>query len=183
MHHLETLRLILRPWRAEDHAPFAALNADPAVMKHFPAVLNTAESDSLAARIAGHFDEGGWGFWAVEVPGIAPFIGFIGLASVGDDLPFAPAVEIGWRLAHDQWGHGYATEGGRACVDFAFRELKLPSIVSFTTLANKRSRRVMERLGMSHDPAEDFDHPAAPGLRHVLYRLDRAAWDATQVHA
>lgn len=177
MHHLETLRLILRPWREEDRAPFAAMNADALVMKHFPAPLERPESDALMDALIGHFTDKGWGFWALEVPGVAPFAGFVGLEHVGGGAPFAPAVEIGWRLAHAHWGHGYATEGARACVDFAFRELKLPGIVSYTTPVNKRSRRLMERLGMHHDPAGDFDHPDIPAqnpaCRQVLYRLER----------
>lgn len=185
-HRLETLRTILRPWTPEDRAPFAAMNADPSVMKHFPQPLDRAGSDALADRIDAHLRETGWGCWAVEVPGVAPFIGFVGLMPVPAAMPFAPAVEIAWRLAHPFWAQGYATEGARACVDFAFRELKLDQIVSFTTPANKRSRRLMERLGMTHTATEDFDHPAvepdSPALRHVLYRLERAGWDATQVH-
>jgi RimJ/RimL family protein N-acetyltransferase len=172
---LSTERLLLRPWRSEDFAPFAALNADPRVMEFFPSVLRPAESDALADRIARHIDERGWGLWAVEISGIVPFAGYIGLAVPRFDAHFTPCVEIGWRLAHTQWGQGYAIEGARAALSFGIDTLKLSEIVSFTAAANVRSRRVMERLGMTHDAADDFDHPGLPVehplRRHVLYRI------------
>lgn len=175
MAELRTPRLVLRQWRDADLEPFAALNADPEVMRHFPSALTRAESDALALGARAHVSTCGWGLWAVEVRGDAPFIGFIGLAQPRFDAHFTPAVEVGWRLACEHWGSGYATEGARAAVSFAFEDLELDEIVSFTTAANDRSRRVMERLGMTHDPADDFDHPRlAPGhpqRRHVLYRL------------
>lgn len=177
---LRTSRLILRRWRDTDRAPFAALNADPVVMEHFRAPLGREESDDLADRITADIDERGWGLWAVEIPGTVAFAGFIGLNPATFDAPFTPAVEIGWRLAREHWGSGFATEGARAALSFGFDALALDEIVSFTTHGNARSRRVMERLGMRRDPADDFDNPNVPDgdpLRpHVLYRLDRATW-------
>ena len=184
---LRTARLLLRRWRKTDWAPFAALNADPLVMEHFPAPLRREESDDLADRIAAGFDERGWGLWAVEVLDQAAFAGFIGLNPATFDAPFTPAVEVGWRLARDYWGCGYATEGAGAALSFGFDALALEEIVSFTTHGNARSRRVMERLGMRRDPSDDFENPNLPegdALRpHVLYRLDRATWqrDAARV--
>jgi ribosomal-protein-alanine N-acetyltransferase len=176
-----TDRLLLRRWREDDSGPFAALNADPVAMEYFPAPLTPAESDALADRIESHFEDRGYGLWAVEIPGAAGFIGFVGLADVPADLPPAPGVEVGWRLAREHWGRGYATEAARAALHFAFGTLGLAEVVSFTAATNERSRRVMERLGMRHDPAGDFDHPrVAPGQplrRHVLYRLSRDAPD------
>jgi RimJ/RimL family protein N-acetyltransferase len=177
---VETPRLLLRRWQPEDRAPFAALNADAAVMEHFPAPLSRAESDALVDRIEAGLDERGWGLWAVEVRHSGAFIGFVGLNPATFDAPFTPAIEVGWRLARQHWGHGYATEGAGAALDFGFDELTLDEIVSFTTHANVRSRRVMERLGMHRDPADDFDNPNVPEGNpvrpHVLYRLDRASW-------
>lgn len=177
---LRTARLTLRPWRAEDVDAFAALFADPEVMAFLPPVADRAAIEAIAGRIQAHFAAHGFGWWAAEAPGVAPFIGFVGLAHVGFEAPFAPAVEVGWRLARAHWGRGYATEGARAALDFGFGELGLPEVVSLAAAGNARSRRVMERLGMSHDPADDFDHPRlAPGdplRRHVLYRLSRARW-------
>ena len=177
---LHTRRLILRPWREADLGPFAAMNADPAVMEFFPRPLDREESDLAVARIREHFDRHGFGPWAVEVPGIADFIGFVGLAVVSRfEAPFTPAVEVGWRLARAHWGRGYATEAARAALAFGFDELELDEIVSFTVPANVRSRAVMERLGMTHSPDDDFDHPAIPEghpmRRHVLYRARRSA--------
>lgn len=181
---MHTPRLILRPWRDADRAPFAALNADPDVMEHFPSLLDRSESDAFADRIAAHFHDHGMGLWAVEVRDGPPFIGFVGLSKVTFDAPFTPAVEIGWRLARAAWGHGYATEAAREVCREAFLDLHLPALVSFTATANRRSRAVMERLGMRRDPAEDFDHPKLPDghrlQRHVLYRLTAAAWAQTR---
>jgi ribosomal-protein-alanine N-acetyltransferase len=172
---LRTERLILRPWRDEDLAPFAALNADPRVREHFPSCLTRAESDGSAARIRAAFAAQGYGLWAAEVVGGEPFIGFIGLAEPSFTAHFTPCVEIGWRLAHVHWGRGYATEGARAALAFGFDTVGLAEIISMTTPANTRSRHVMEKLGMKCDPAEDFDHPnlapGSPARRHVLYRL------------
>lgn len=169
----ETERLLLRQWRAEDLDAFAALNADPRVMAFYPAVLDRAASDAMAAKIRAEIGQRGWGFWAVEVKGGAPFIGFVGLHVPGVTLPFSPCVEIGWRLAHEQWGHGYATEAARAALRVAFERLALPEVVSFATESNTRSRRVMERIGMRYSGR--FEHPSLPvGSRlrpHSLYRI------------
>jgi RimJ/RimL family protein N-acetyltransferase len=174
---LSTPRLLLRPWRDEDLSGFARMSGDPRVMQYMPKHLTREESDDLAAGIRRNFDRQGFGLWAVEVTGGEPFIGFVGLAIPRFEAHFTPCVEIGWRLAAEHWGHGYATEAGQAARDFAFERLGLPEIVSFTTVANTRSRRVMERLGMMHDPDDDFDHPSLPvnhPIRpHVLYRLAR----------
>lgn len=172
---LETSRLCLRRWRPSDLDPFAALNADPRVMAHLPTMLGRKESDALAQRCDAHFDQHGFGLWAVEIRAVAPFAGFIGLSVPHFEAHFTPCVEIGWRLATDYWGQGYATEGARAALTFGFCALKLAEIESFTVPGNVRSRRVMERIGMAYDPADDFDHPAlaqtsAPA-RHVLYRI------------
>ena len=172
---LSTEHLNLRPWRVEDLPAFAALNADPRVMEHFPAVLSREESDAAADRVAAHFDRHGFGLWAMEIPGVAPFAGFLGLYVPSFDAHFTPCVEIGWRLAVAHWGRGYATEGARAALAFGFEDLALQEIVSITVPGNLRSRRVMERIGMARDPAGDFDHPAIPEghalRRHVLYRI------------
>jgi len=179
---LRTERLALRAWRDEDRTAFAALNADPTVMEHFPTALTRAESDAFVDRIEATWSARGFGLWAVEVlapPAAAadPFIGYIGLwpwDSVSPGL-----VEVGWRLAHRAWGHGYAPEGARAALAFGFERLPLDEIVSFTVPANTRSRRVMEKIGMAHTPDRDFDHPrvdpvAHPDfVRHVLYRIGR----------
>ena len=184
---LRTPRLLLRRWRDTDRPLFAALNADPLVMEHFPAPLGPNESDDLVDRIEAGFEERGWGLWAVEVPGATPFAGFVGLNPATFDAPFTPAVEVGWRLAREHWGRGYATEGARAALSFGFDELALDEIVSFTSDGNSRSRRVMERLGMRRDPADDFENPNLPdgdALRpHVLYRLDRARWQRNAARA
>jgi RimJ/RimL family protein N-acetyltransferase len=178
-HELATRRLRMRQWRDSDREPFAALNADPEVMRHFPGTLPALASDAMAADLRARIAEQGWGLWAVEVAGGEPFIGFVGLSRARFDAHFAPAVEVGWRLVRPSWGHGYATEAARAALAFGFERLELDQIVSFTTAGNARSRRVMERLRMSREPTDDFDHPAvAPGplRRHVLYRLRRTVW-------
>jgi RimJ/RimL family protein N-acetyltransferase len=179
---LRTGRLVLRAWRDGDLEPFARLNADPQVMEHFPAPLTREESDASVERIRAHFGEHGFGLWALEVPGVVEFGGFIGLSVPRFAAHFTPCVEIGWRLALDLWGRGYATEGAGVALEFGFESLQLEQIVSFTVPANVRSRAVMERLGMRRTPADDFDHPqlsaADPLRRHVLYRLTRAEWAA-----
>ena len=175
-----TARLRLRQWREEDLAPFAALNADPQVMEFFPKVLTRAESDAVAGRIRDHFARHGFGFWAVEAPGAADFVGFVGLAVPSFAAHFTPCVEIGWRLAREHWGHGYATEAATAALAFGFGDRALEEIVAFTVPANIPSRRVMGRLGMRRLPSDDFEHPAIadghPLRSHVLYRLRRADW-------
>jgi RimJ/RimL family protein N-acetyltransferase len=182
---LQTDRLRLRRWLPADRVPFAALNADPRVMEHFPAVLSREASDALATRIEAHFDRHGFGLWALEIPTVASFAGFVGLAVPGFEAHFTPCVEVGWRLASAYWGRGYATEGARAALTFGFRSLALREIVSFTVPGNVRSRQVMERIGMARHPADDFDHPALPeGHRlrgHVLYRISRPARSDTHL--
>jgi RimJ/RimL family protein N-acetyltransferase len=172
-HMMRTERLVMREWRASDREPFAQLNADPEVMRHFPERLSREQSDAFADTIEAGFEERGWGLWALEVDGA--FIGYTGLQPVSFDAHFTPAVEIGWRLARGAWGHGYASEAARSASAFAFAELELDELVSFTVPGNERSRAVMERIGMTHDPAGDFDHPRLPEghemRRHVLYRL------------
>jgi RimJ/RimL family protein N-acetyltransferase len=172
---LRTQRLLLRAWRAEDRAPFAALNADPRVMEHLPALLSGRQSDALAARSERHFERHGFGPWAVEVTGVAPFIGFVGLVVPAFEAHFTPCIEIGWRLAADHWGQGYATEAALASARHAFDVVGVEQLISFTASQNVRSQAVMRRIGMTHDPADDFDHPRLPPghhlRRHVLYRL------------
>ena len=182
MDELRTPRLLLRRWRDEDRAPFARLNADPAVMEHFPAVLTRAESDALEDALAARLERDGFGLWAVEIVTTGELAGFTGLARPSFDAHFTPAIEVGWRLARGAWGRGYATEAARAALAYGFETVGAPEIVSFTAVENARSRAVMERLGMTHDPRDDFDHPRLAQdhrlRRHVLYRLDVAAWRA-----
>lgn len=178
---LSTARLVLRPWRDSDRAPFATLNADAQTMRFFPAPLTRAESDALADHCQALIAMRGWGFWAVEQGDSGAFIGMIGLHVPAPDLPFSPCVEVGWRLAREHWGQGLATEGACAALAFGFDRLGLDEIVSFTTVTNTPSQAVMQRLGMRLDAAI-FDHPALPSghpLReHVLYRLDASDWRA-----
>jgi len=149
-------------------------------MEYFPALLSREESDAVVARIDAHFDRHGFGLWAVDIPAVTSFAGFVGLSVPSWEAHFTPCVEIGWRLAAEHWGHGYASEGARAVLTVAFETLALHEIVSLTAPANLRSRRVMERLGMARDPAGDFDHPAIaashPLRRHVLYRISARRW-------
>ncbi|HEX5260785.1 MAG TPA: GNAT family N-acetyltransferase [Gaiellales bacterium] len=177
---LRTPRLLLRGWRASDRPPFAALNADPRVMEHFPAPLDRRESDEFVDRIEQGFAAHGFGLWAVEVPGERDFIGFVGLAVPRFEAHFTPCVEVGWRLAAGAWGQGYASEAAREALRFGFEEAGLGQIVSFTSPVNTRSVAVMQRIGMHRDPADDFEHPALPPgsrlSRHVLYRLEREEW-------
>ena len=172
---ITTERLKLREWRSSDRDEFARMNADPEVTRHFPAPLSRQQSDTMAQRIVDHIAKNQFGLWAVEVLGGAPFIGFIGLCIPRFEAHFTPCVEIGWRLAKEHWQQGFATEGARACIQFGFDKLQLDEIVAMTIPANRPSRRVMEKLGMSHNPADDFDHPLvdpdSPMYRHVLYRL------------
>lgn len=176
---LETERLVLRGWRLSDREPFAALNADPRVMEHFPETLDRAASDALADRIAAHFTAHGFGLWAVEVKGGPEFAGFTGLTVRTFAAHFTPCVEVAWRLAFACQGRGYAIEAACAAVAHGFEVIGLNQIVSYTVPANRRSLRVMEKLGMRRDPDGDFDHPKVPRehrlARHVLYRLDRLA--------
>jgi RimJ/RimL family protein N-acetyltransferase len=166
-------RVVLRQWREADREPFARLNADPETMRYFPSTMSREESDAMVDWASEVIAERGWGLWAVEVPGVAPFVGFVGL-----NVPrFMPdAVEVGWRLLKEHWGNGYATEAAGEALRYGFEELGLDEIVSFTTVSNTPSRRVMERIGMTHDPSRDFDHPNVPEgplKRHVLYAIRR----------
>ena len=175
-----THRLLLRPWRRSDLEPLAQITADPRVMRDLPAPLSRPESDALVERSRAHFRQHGFGLWAVEVPGVAPFIGLAGLWHVGAQLPVAPCVEIGWRLAPAHWGRGYATEAATALLTFAFGQVRLEEVVGFTNDDNHRSRRVMEKLGMQRDPGRDFIHPCLPAQhpfrQQLLYGIDRHAW-------
>lgn len=174
----ETGRLILRPWRESDLEPFSVLNADPVAMEFMRGQLDRAQSDALVRKISVGMALNGFGLWAVEVKDGAPFVGFTGLSIPSFSTRFTPCVEVGWRLLRDHWGHGFATEAARKSVELGFERFGLKEIVSFTTVANTRSRAVMERIGMSRDPADDFDHPALeeghPIRPHVLYRLPRS---------
>ncbi|GJG94413.1 GNAT family N-acetyltransferase [Cupriavidus pauculus] len=179
-----TARLLLRAWCEADRVPFRAMNADARVMACFPSTLTDAQSDALFDRIMAHHAQHGFGLWALALRDTAAtvdsFIGFTGLSIPAWHPPFGPCVEVGWRLAHDHWGHGLATESARASLAYGFDVLQLDEIVSFTAACNQRSERVMQRLGMRHDPADDFNHPALPPgdrlARHVLYRISRDAW-------
>lgn len=178
---LETQRLILRPWKARDAEPFAALNADPEVMRHFPRRLDRAGSDALIERMRAREARDGMTFHAAERRGDGAFLGMIGISYLDmPDTAVDGAVEIGWRLARPFWGQGYATEGAEAWLGHAFTALDLPEIVAFTSQPNLRSQAVMRRLGMRRDPARDFDHPGVPEgspLRaHVTYALSRSDW-------
>lgn len=169
---LRTPQLLLREWRDDDLAPFAALNADAEVMRHFPNVLTRTESDEGVARIRGHFERYGYGLWAAEHEGA--FIGFIGLNHPRFTAHFTPCVELGWRLARAWQGRGLATEGAAEVLRWALEHVEEP-LVSFTVPGNVASRRVMEKLGLVHDERDDFEHPnlaeGHPLRRHVLYRV------------
>lgn len=182
MIYLETDRMLLRDWSGDDLEPFAAMNADEKVMEFYPATVSREDSDALAMRLQQDMDLIGFGLYAVEVKSTGDFIGYVGISQVRFPADFAPALEIGWRLAAESWGHGYATEAARACMAHAFSKLGFADLVSFTTRGNTKSIAVMERIGMSRNPADDFEHPNLPAghpLRpHVLYRIsdpDRSA--------
>lgn len=179
---LTTPRLRLRPWRDEDLPAIAAINSDPVVMEYFPAPLSLEETEAMIQRLRGHFEQHGFGLWAVQVIGGAECIGMIGLQIPYFEAHFTPCVEVGWRLGQDHWGQGYATEAAQACLQFGFEELGLEEIVALTPTINHRSRRVMEKLGMERQPEDDFDHPRIPPdhllRRCVLYRLARVRWQA-----
>lgn len=186
---LDTPRLLLRPWRDADADAFAAMFHDPRVMEFLMpargrmsafADPDRAAIDAIVGRVRAHFDRHGFGWWAAELKETQAFIGFVGLSYIPFEAHFTPAVEVGWRLASAYWGHGYASEGARASLEAAFTRLGLADIVSITVPANTRSRRVMERIGMTRDPGGDFDHPRlSPGdplRRHMLYRITKAQW-------
>jgi ribosomal-protein-alanine N-acetyltransferase len=177
---LETPRLILRPWRDSDRAPFAAMSADPEVMAHLLAIVSPEAADNWINRQQAYLATHGFCLWALESKESGEFIGATGLLRIGYEAHFSPAVEVGWRLARPFWGQGYAPEAAGAAVRFGFEQLGLQQIVANTVPANRNSRRVMEKLGMSHDPADDFDHPwvpvDSPLRRQLLYRLPRERW-------
>ncbi|KAK1180490.1 GNAT family N-acetyltransferase [Streptomyces sp. NBS 14/10] len=173
MSELRTDRLVLRGWRESDLAPWAAMNADPEVREYFPGILTREQSDASVAHFQADLDQRGWGWWAVEVKATGAFIGFTGLDPVDEDTPFT-GVEVGWRLARPHWGHGYATEAARAALDHGFESVGLTEILAITTATNLRSQAVMRRLGMTRDPADDFDDMTVsegPLRRSVVYRL------------
>ncbi len=182
--HLVTSRLKLRDWTDADAEPFAALNADPRVMEFFPAALTRQQSDAQMAAIRAFIADHGFGLYAAEEKASGRFIGFVGLWQPSFEAHFMPALEIGWRLSRESWGQGYASEAAQAVVDEAFRDLGLDALVAFTAEWNRPSRRVMEKIGMTHDPADDFRHPRLPPDHklswHVLYRLSRKDWQAAR---
>lgn len=179
---VRTERLLLRGWRDEDKLPYALLNADPEVMRHFPSTLSAQQSDEMVDHMAMAWDARGYGLWAVERRDTHAFIGFVGLSSPSWADP--PCVEVGWRLAHQHWGHGFAPEAACAALAFGFSRVVLPAyeIVSFTTTRNVKSQRVMQKIGMRLDAGREFDHPLLPTWeerRHVLYSIDRPTWWAS----
>ncbi|MBD8512200.1 GNAT family N-acetyltransferase [Photobacterium sp. CAU 1568] len=176
---LQTERLIIRQWKEDDNVPFAAMCADPNVMRYFPATLSEDESVQLAHKATSLIQKNGWGFWAVERKDTGQFIGLAGLHYQDLDIPDTPFIEIGWRLAADQWGKGFAPEAAQRALSYAFDELQAPAVYAFTTLANQPSRRVMQKLGMS-DCQKNFMHPKLPHdhslAEHCLYRITRQEW-------
>lgn len=172
---IETERLILREWQEDDREAFARMNIDPIVMEFLPRTLDRAASDKLFKRFQKHFKAHGFGLFAMERKEDGEFIGFVGLNNVEFEAAFTPAIEIAWRLDSHHWGQGYATEGGRAVLSYAFDELGLDEVVSFTVHDNSRTIHVLEKLGMSHDKDGDFDYPTLrkghPLGRFVLYRV------------
>ena len=180
---IQTERLRLRQWRDDDRDAFAAMGQDPRVMEHFPEPANRTTSDQLVDHWQAHIARNGWGFWAAERLDSGEFIGFVGLQVPSRPFPFSPCVEVGWRLAHAHWDHGFASEAARHALQFGFEHLRLDEIVSFTTLRNLRSQAVMQKIGMQRD-ATTFDHPRIepghPMREHCLYRLSRSHWKATR---
>ena len=183
--YIETERLYLRQWQASDFAIFAAMNADPEVMKYFPKLLSAKVSDIIASKCQQLIEDNGWGFWALSLKKGSnkndAFIGFVGLNQTHADMSFAPCVEIAWRLRKEFWGQGYATEAARASLDFAFSELELDEVVAFTAVINKRSQLLMKRIKMT-DTQNNFYHPALESnhllAEHVLYKITRQQWQA-----
>lgn len=177
---LRTPRVLLRQWKDSDMDAWATMNADPQVRRYFAATLNRAEAQGEADRIRASIAQRGWGMWALEVPGVHAFAGFVGLNLPGYEAPWMPAVEIGWRLAPGAWHQGYATEGAVAALDFAFTHLQLPQVVALSVPTNTPSHQVMERIGMARDPGADFDHPRVPVesdlRRHILHRIAPEQW-------
>jgi RimJ/RimL family protein N-acetyltransferase len=180
---ITTERLLLRGWRETDKPPYAQINADTEVMRHFPAPLTREQSDEMVGRIIAAWEANGFGLWAVERLDTGEFIGFVGLAAPSWQADFTPCVEVGWRLAKSQWGQGFAPEAAQAALAFGFENIELPNdeVVSFTTTRNLNSQRVMQKLGLRLDPTREFDHPLTPGWsgqRHVFYCIERARWVA-----
>lgn len=177
---IKTKRLILRPWQDADLEPFARINADPRVMEFFPSVKTFKESASEYEAILEHFKKHGYGWWAVSEINNPNFIGFIGLRYLDFSAAFTPAIEVAWRLAYEYWGRGYATEGAKASLQYGFEILNFSEIISFTSTINFRSQAVMERIGMHHNPKDDFDNPKLSQehrlCRHVLYRISKTDW-------
>ena len=180
---LESARLILRQWHNDDLEPFAEMCDDERVMRYFPRRLSRLESASLIGRVRGHFLEFGFGLWALERKDTGAFIGYTGLNTVGFDAHFTPAVEIGWRLAHDHWGLGFASEAAWTALGAGFSKLELDEMVSFTSTLNVPSEKVMQAIGMRRDAKDDFNHPKLeeghPLRPHRLYRISKAQWQAT----
>ena len=176
---MKTERLLLRQWSNEDLVGMARINADPKVMKYYPKLLSRQESNAAVEKFKSLISNNGWGFWAVESTRDQSFIGLVGLHKPTYKLPFGPCVEIGWRLARSSWGRGYATEAGRECLNFAFAQLELSEVYAFTSVANMKSRAVMERLDMENIQA-NFEHPSVPHnnpLReHVVYKIESQNW-------
>ena len=175
---LTTARLLMREWSDSDRAPYAALNGDPDVMRHFPSTLTALQSDEMIDRMTAGWRDRGFGLWAVERLDTSEFIGFVGLAGPAWEAPFTPCVEVGWRLGKQHWGNGFAPEAARVALAWGFENVQLPDdeVLSFTTTKNLNSQRVMEKIGMVRDPTADFDHPLVPDWverRHVVYRIDR----------
>ncbi|KHD08019.1 GCN5 family acetyltransferase [Candidatus Thiomargarita nelsonii] len=179
---LKTNQLLLRQWQKEDFPLFAKINYDSVVMEYYPSVLSEDESNAMAHKFESLISERSWGFWAVELIDENKFIGFVGLHKPTYELPVTPCIEIGWRLAKEYWGKGYATEAARVALKFAFEELGLNEVYSFTSVSNKKSWSVMVRLGMQNTGA-NFEHPIIPEshpLReHVLYKITKAQWKNT----
>lgn len=178
---LETKRLLLRLWKSEDLTSFySQINADPEVMKYYPRVLTKEESDAMAGKIMAKIEKNGWGFWAVEHKADKNFIGFVGLNEPDYELPVKPCIEIGWRLAKAYWGKGYATEAAKACLAFAFDNLKLNEVYAFASVGNERSWKVMQRIGMKNS-GSNFNHPIIPEghtlSEHVLYKISKKQWE------
>ncbi len=182
---LETKRMILREWKDEDIVSFAAMNQDPKVMEFFPSILNYEESVNIVSRARLQFKEEGFCLFAVEIKASGEFIGFVGLSVPRFNAHFTPCVEIGWRIASQYWGQGYATEAAKEVLHAAFKKYNLKEVVSFTSLLNRRSIRIMEKIGLQHDPKDDFDHPSLPIdhplRRHVLFRLNKEWFDVEKI--
>lgn len=177
---IRTPRLLLRQWKDSDLDAWCAMNADAEVRKFFPSVHTRADAEGEAGRIRAGIAQRGWGMWALEVPGVEAFVGFVGLNAPGFPAPWQPAVEIGWRLKRDAWGHGYATEAAAASLQFAFQQLELPQVIALSVRTNTPSHNVMTRVGMTPWPGMEFDHPRVPAdwplKEHIVHRITRDDW-------